>query len=118
MSDIERKVEQLIIRLRDNSNHLRNMVAEPAPPNLSADQAKELLEHSEWCHKTIARIAESIKRWQSEINRANTEEVEAFHMDMVMLQNYMQKESLRISAMSNINNVLHETAKNIIKNIR
>ena len=84
-------------------------------------KAMRLLEGADADLAMLAELSASIQDAQAEFIRTLTEMQEmqmSFNLRYLQLQNSMQDESRRFTALSNIMKTKHETVKNTIGNIR
>lgn len=85
------------------------------------NRAVRVLEGADAELATLAELSASIQDAQAEFVRALLEMQEmqtSFNLRCLQLQNSMQEDSRRFTALSNIMKTKHETVKNMIGNIR
>ncbi|HET6714411.1 MAG TPA: hypothetical protein VFI59_11970 [Actinomycetota bacterium] len=85
------------------------------------NRAMRVLEGADADLATLAELSASIQDAQAEFVRALIEMQEmqmSFNLRYLQLQNSMQEDSRRFTALSNIMKTKHETVKNMIGNIR
>lgn len=84
-------------------------------------RAMRVLEDADADLTTLAELSASIQDAQAEFARALIEMQEmqmSFNLRYLQLQNFMQDDSRRFTALSSIMKTKHETVKNTISNIR
>lgn len=117
--------------LRNTAKVLQDIMAELKSRKVNDAQKKQLADYTIWLTSAIQRLNKVAANWESDskkiyngsedpmMNTRQMAEMNAnFNLQFLQLQQELQQESQRYTAISNIMKTRHDTVKNVIENLR